>query len=44
MVEGDQKMICDCVQPGKCLGFMILAQDSVHSSQEAQGVDFSRVL
>lgn len=43
-IEGVKKMICDCVQPGKWLGFILLAQDCVHSSGKAQGVAFSRVL
>lgn len=43
-IEGIKMMICDCMQPGKWLGFMILAQDCVHSSEKAQGVAFSRVL
>lgn len=44
VVQGVKKMICDCVQPSKWLEFMILAQDSIHSSQKGQGVAFSRVL
>lgn len=32
VVEGVKRIIRDCVQPGKWLGFIILAKDSVHSS------------